>query len=77
MTTDPSSSGIPLSSPVAPVVEIDDYTYNRMMDDIVLGTGGNVRDVIAEIERLGLHRPGIGKSLIEDEPRRRRSTRSL
>ncbi len=62
-------------------VEIEDKTYNRLMDDIVTSTGGDVREVIAEIERCGLHRPGIGKSLIEDDepkkPRKRRSTRQL
>lgn len=41
-------------------ISLSDDDYNRLMDDIVEVTGGDVQAVIDEITRLGLHRPGVG-----------------
>ena len=51
---------------VPPTIEITDEVYNKLMDDIISSCGGNVQDVVDEITRLGLHRPGIGKTLVDE-----------
>ena len=54
-------------------VHLSDADFNRLMDDIVDGTGGHPQRVIDEIIRLGLHRQGVGRCpSLPDEPKKKK-----
>jgi hypothetical protein len=55
----------------ASYIEMDDVTYNRLMDEIVSDNQGDVASIIAEITRLGLHRSGVGRCPSLDDPKKK------